>query len=90
MKDISISDCPCESEAWFSDDGAGHITFAFTPVPAADGRNYVKIDLYVIADAKWPAVMEAANKAGWKFEPVASVRFTDQFLYEVKPISGGV
>jgi hypothetical protein len=90
VKDIAISNCPRESEAWWSDDGAGHITFAFTPVPAADGRNYVKVDLDVRADSKWPAAMEAAKKAGWNFEPVACVRFTNQFLYEVKPTGGAV
>ncbi len=90
MKDIAISDCPRESEAWWSDDGSGHITFAFTPAPAEDGRNYVKVSDCLLTDWKWPAAMEAAIKAGWKFEPVATVRGTDQTLWVVTPTGGAV
>lgn len=86
MYNVNLGDCPRESDARFNEDDSGYITFTFTPVPATDGRNYVKVDDCVLTDARWPASVEAAMRAGWKFEPVANVRFTNLILCEVKPI----
>lgn len=83
---INPSDCPRDSLALWMDGGPGHLTFMFTPQPTIDGMCYCRVSRCCMEEESWPAAMEAANRAGWKFEAVARVRYTDQVLCEVKPI----
>lgn len=88
MERVNPSDCPRESDARWHQDEHGNLTFTFDPVPAADRRFYITVADELMQQPDWNKAMDAAYAAGWKITPVAEVRYTCHYIFEVSRTGG--